>query len=189
MRSVVNWLANILLVLVILTFAFLLVVSNFLSGRAAIVLSGSMEPVLPRGALAFTMAVDPAEVKVGDIITYDFDDDPKLTTSHRVVEILTEDGQIAFRTKGDANEDIDPQTVRVENLRGRVFFHIPYVGRWSRMALSYLQGWPGLVIFVAIPTALILTSSVTGLMRGRNPRQRHLQVIERRRRQWKAFTR
>jgi signal peptidase len=126
---------------------------------------------------------------VGDIITFDFDDDPKLTTSHRVVEILTEDGQIAFRTKGDANEDIDPQTVRVENLRGRVFFHIPYVGRWSRTALSYLQSWPGLVIFVAVPTALILTSTVTGLMRGRNPRQRRLQLIERRRRQWKAFTR
>lgn len=64
--------------------------------------SGSMEPSLPVHSLIFVEEVDPQEVRVGDIITFD----PPGTTprvTHRVVERERRGSRWYFRTKGDAN--------------------------------------------------------------------------------------
>ncbi|MCS7131655.1 MAG: signal peptidase I, partial [Hadesarchaea archaeon] len=51
---------------------------------------------------------------------------------HRVREVLVnEDGQIKFRTQGDANLWPDPKLVNPEDSRGRVRFVIPKVGYLS----------------------------------------------------------
>ena len=69
------------------------------------VMTGSMEPTIPANALIVTHAVDPEEIRVGDVISY-FSKDPTLNgavNTHRVVEIQEEGGTLVFQTRGDAN--------------------------------------------------------------------------------------
>jgi len=179
-------LVNILLALVISVLMFILIVPVFFSGRVAVVLTGSMEPALPQGALAFTMPVKPKEIEIDDIIvfirpgTY-----PEVTTSHRVVEVVATDGELSFRTKGDANDEIDSFTTLAEHLRGRVVFSLPYLGYLVNSILGYVRTWAGLVLLVVLPSLVIVGGTVRGIFGSRNPRQRRLDWLRKRQRRWK----
>ena len=75
--------------------------------RPMIVVSGSMEPVLPVGSLVVTKAVTADEVEVGDVVGYWTGNrfigiNPIIL--HRVIAI-TEEG---YLLKGDNNETADP---------------------------------------------------------------------------------
>ena len=73
-----------------------------------IVLTDSMYPEIESGDLIINKTIDPEEVKNGDVISF-FDPAGNGTTivTHRVVGITSEDGGIAFRTKGDYNNTED----------------------------------------------------------------------------------
>ena len=92
--------------------------------RPMIVMSGSMEPVMPTGSLCFVNThCDFSDVKTNDIITYTVMD-AKIT--HRAVKINKEEGYLV--TKGDNNESEDIGVVNRENYYGKVMVHIPYMG-------------------------------------------------------------
>jgi len=184
-RLLVRWLVNIVLVLMILALLLLLGVPLYFQERAAVVLSGSMEPALPRGALAFTRAITPEEVKVGDIIAFSPAEDPEVTTSHRVIKIRTTDGELSFQTKGDANEDIDPWPVPADYVRGKVVFHIPRLGRITNYALLYVRTWPGLVFLIALPSLILVGGAIHDVSKPRNRRQKRLDWLRKRQRRWK----
>ena len=184
MRLWSRWLVNLVLALVILSLLVLLVVPLFFQQRAAVVLSGSMEPALPRGSLAFTMAIEPREVKVGDIIAFSPEEGSEITTSHRVIEIMTTDGELSFQTKGDANEDADLWPVSADYIRGKVIFHSPRLGRITNYALLYVRTWPGLVFLIALPLLVLVGSAVRG-MRPPNRRRKWLDLLHKRQRRWK----
>lgn len=124
-------------------------VPSFLGYKPFIVLSGSMEPEISPGDLIITSNVDPEEIKVGDIIS--FREDGTTVVSHRVTEVLTEEG-LAFHTKGDANIGADAGTVLPEDIEG---LYIWRIGGLGRIAL-FLQTPMGLLIFVIIPLCLII---------------------------------
>ena len=185
MRRWVRWLVNLVLVLVILALLVLLIVPLYFQQRAAVVLSSSMEPTLPRGALAFTMAIAPEEVKVGDIISFSEEEESDITTSHRVIEIITTDGELSFQTKGDANEDLDPWSVPADYVRGKVVFHIPRLGRITNYALLYVHTWPGLVFLIVLPSLILVGSALGGMYRPSRRRQKRLDLLRKRQRRWK----
>jgi signal peptidase I len=92
------------------------------------VYSGSMEPKLPVGSLAVDRPMDASDVRVGDVITFP---DPYVKgrlVTHRVVQILNTKKGPAYRTKGDANVNRDPWTIRLDGRVGRVSFDIPFAG-------------------------------------------------------------
>lgn len=184
MKKLGSLLGNIILVVAILLLMFVLIVPLVFAGRVAIVLSASMEPEMPMGALAITMPVAPEEIAVGDIITFSPFWDPDVTVSHRVVEILTERG-LAFRTKGDAREELDPWVVSGEEASGRVIFNIPYLGYLVNSILGYVRTWTGLVLLVVLPSLVIVGGTVRGIFGSRNPRQRRLDWLRKRQRHWK----
>jgi signal peptidase len=64
--------------------------------------SGSMRPMLQVHALAFVHEVAPADVRVGDVITFTPPGRGRRVT-HRVVARSLRNGHWYFRTKGDAN--------------------------------------------------------------------------------------
>ncbi|MBR4766879.1 MAG: signal peptidase I [Clostridia bacterium] len=103
------------------------------------VVSGSMEPTYSVGDLIYVKKVDPAEIKVGDPITFVLNDDLVVAT-HRVVEIDSPNQH--FYTKGDANESPDASPVHFNNLIGKPVFKVPFVG--------YISNWiktpPGIYI-------------------------------------------
>ncbi len=91
-----------------------------------IVVSGSMEPTIPTGSLAFARAVDADTVKKGDIVTVPRNFGSGLVT-HRVIEIEEQQGLILLTLQGDANTSPDPEPYAVETA-GLVTFHIPMLG-------------------------------------------------------------
>ncbi len=111
------------------------------------VLSGSMEPQIPVGALLYVKPCSADDVAVGDVITFVLNED-LMTATHRVVAIDTEAG--TFTTKGDANETEDGAPVSFQNLIGKPLFAIPLVGYLS----AYLSTWTGKI--VGIGTVLLL---------------------------------
>lgn len=67
--------------------------------RFMIVLSGSMKPAFNTGALVGVKRVNPGEIQVGNIITYqDLEKNDRLI-SHRVIDIIKKSGHKYFATK------------------------------------------------------------------------------------------
>ncbi len=130
----------------------------FLAGyRPVVVYSGSMEPTLGVGSLAFVERVPAAEVRTGDVITFSDPNGRARLVTHRVAEVVeAPGGGHAYRTKGDANAERDPWAIALPDGAGRLAFDVPYVGyvlwyaktREARTALVLLLA--GLVLVVLL---------------------------------------
>lgn len=94
------------------------------------VLTGSMAPALPVGTLVVVRPVDPDEVRVGTVLTYQLRSGASLTATHRVVGISRgPDGRLRWATRGDANGAVDAAWVRPEQVRGELWYAVPHLGR------------------------------------------------------------
>lgn len=118
-----------------------------------IVLSDSMYPEIQSGDLLVCYEKDPDEVKVGDVIAfYDPAGKGKSVVTHRVAEITKDKkGDLAWITKGDANNANDEAVVPADNLVGIYQHRFPGLGN---VAL-FLQTTEGLIICVVCPLILI----------------------------------
>ncbi|MFE5307523.1 signal peptidase I [Isoptericola sp. NPDC056573] len=133
------------------------VVPKAMGATPLTVLTGSMEPALSPGDVVVVRPVDPADVQVGDVLTFQpVSGDPTLVT-HRVVGITWGgDGAAGFITRGDANgADDDP--IVADQVQGRVVYSIPLVGHvtnasWAPTAVKVAA--VGLILYgvVAVVT-------------------------------------
>jgi len=176
----VNWLANIIVVLVILIAVCAVILPGIFSSKLAVVYSGSMAPAMPMGALAWMEPVVPADIEVGDIIAFNPPWRPDDTVSHRVIEVL-DDG---FRTKGDANEDPDLDIVPAANVIGRVSFNIHHMGYVLERIGRYTRNPLGFGLLICIPTALLIAGASRDmnfmLSPGKRRARRQRKMMERR---------
>ena len=119
-----------------------------------IVLTDSMKGVFDKGDLIFCKQVDVEDIKVKDVITfYDPAGNGTSVVTHRVIEIVEEDGKLAFRTKGDYNNTADKDPVPADKIIGMYAdFHIAGAGH---VAL-FMQSTPGLIVCVVLPLALLI---------------------------------
>lgn len=95
--------------------------------KPVVVMSGSMEPAIPTGSLAFIGTGD-QEIAAGDVITFNAGG---LLVTHRVIGI-TERG---YKTKGDNNVDPDAGFVKAASVEGKMMFRIPVLGRFLKSIL------------------------------------------------------
>jgi signal peptidase len=183
MKRILKWLITIMLGLLVLVAVLLVVLPAIYASSLAVVYSGSMEPVMPVGALAWMDPVDPSEIKVGDIIAFNPPWDPEVTVSHRVIEVL-EEPTLSFRTKGDANEDPDFDIVPADNVLGCITFNAPNLGYILNEIGRYTKSQLGFSLFVAVPTLLLIGSAVRDMRLALNPRKRRKRqrqkILERR---------
>lgn len=105
------------------------------------VLSNSMQPAISMGDLVVIKETLPKDIKKGDIITFgnEFTDS---TTTHRVKDIVNENGEIEFITQGDANNTQDANSVNSEKLIGKVVVFIPILGGiliWTKSNLTSIM--------------------------------------------------
>ena len=115
------------------------------------VMSGSMEPALKVGGIIVTKPERLENIQVGDIITFQTELGPKVT--HRVVNIVEIEGKLHFQTKGDANEEPDPNFVSSKGDKMRkVVFHLPYLGFVAQFMNSKLA----FLVFVGIPAIILI---------------------------------
>lgn len=118
-----------------------------------IVLTDSMYPEIHSGDLIFCRTVEPEEVQEGDVISF-FDPAGNGTSvvTHRVLEITEQDGQFAWKTKGDANNVEDMDLVPAENLVGVYRSRIPGAGSVA----MFMQTTAGLIVCVVCPLILLV---------------------------------
>lgn len=131
-----------------------------------VVQTGSMSPTLEPGTLVVVKPRPAHELRIGDVVTYQLVSGRPATATHRVVEIGAGlDGELRFRTQGDANSAADAAWVRPAQLRGVVWYHLPWVGRIS-VALDPIRH-QGLERVVGWSLVLVGASMVVGALRGR----------------------
>jgi len=87
---------------------------------------GSMEPAIRGGSAAVVRDVPPADLRSGNIITFDDPARPGHRVTHRIVAV--NENHDEFTTRGDANVANDPAAVPARLVEGRLVFTIPAAG-------------------------------------------------------------
>ena len=180
-KGLLKRLGNVILVFVILALVLGLLLPFLFGGKWVMILSGSMTPALEVGGLALTWPVDPATVKVSDVITYEAPADPDVMVAHRVIEVL--DGEsLGFQTKGDANEEADSYIVAAEHVTGKVRFHISRLGYAIGYTRDLARTRLGFGLLLGVPGALIIAAEARNILCYLNPRKRRRKMREERER-------
>ena len=129
-------------------------VPGFFGYTPMIVLTDSMVPEIYGGDLVICTDIEAEDVEVGDIISFF---DPMSTkgtvVTHRVIEIIDQDGKLYFKTKGDANNSEDYKAVPEDSLVGEYQVRIPKVGN----VLMFMQTTLGLIVCIGVPLVALIT--------------------------------
>jgi signal peptidase len=126
-----------------------------LSGRQALIIAGpSMEPNLPLGSAVVVEPVAPADVAVGDIVSVR--NGERAIYTHRVVRLVTLQGEPYLETQGDNNPTADAATVPVAAVIGRVTVFFPLMG----YVLAWLSVPSGVVSVLGVGAVMIVAALV-----------------------------
>lgn len=148
--------------------ALLLLISSFrLPGfplDARSVLTGSMEPTIPTGSIVFIYPR--AEYGEGDVVTFKrMESSLEIPVTHRIIAVAEGDrGDRAFKTKGDANESEDMDSVSQNEIYGKVIFHLPYIG-YLLDAAKTPWGFAALIIVPALLVIMDEIKKIAGYLR------------------------
>lgn len=101
-------------------------VPGIIGYKPFIVMSGSMKSKIEVGDIVIVKEVDVNNLKKDDIIA--FSNSEKLVTTHRIVNVINENGNICFETKGDSNNIKDEGLVYPADVEGVYKFKIAKIG-------------------------------------------------------------
>lgn len=165
MTSVVRWTATVLLWLVILAalsvLAVMVVIPRIGGATPYTILTGSMRPGMPPGTLVVSRPVAPEQIRVGTVITYQLrSGEPEVVTHRVIAQGVREDGELIFRTQGDANPSPDPEWVRAVQVRGERWYAMPYLGRLNVLITGRQHGL--LVYAVAAALGIYAGTMIVG---------------------------
>ena len=166
---ILNWVAF----TAVMIAAALMLIPTLLGYDRYVITSGSMEPAIGTGSVVYDRVVPVEDLAVGDIITFLPPPEYDVTTpvTHRIHDIsrapqgATVNGEpaggaVQYRTKGDANEDVDPWTIVLDQPeQARVEHHIEklgyvYIALSNRWVQLLVIGLPAAVIFVLLCISL-----------------------------------
>lgn len=126
------------------------------------VLSGSMEPAIKTGDVIIVEPLKPdQEIAEGDVITFRAPDSPDMLITHRVVGIVSVNGEpAAYVTKGDNNDSIDLTPVQRSQVVGIQRWRIPYYGYLS----NFMRRPLGIILCVIAPGLVLIGMEVRKIM-------------------------
>jgi signal peptidase len=123
------------------------------------VLSGSMRPAIPIGAVIVDTPEPASALRVGQIVTYAMPIADHHVVTHRVVRIIGGTAHPSFQTKGDANDAADPWQAQITSAEvWRVRAVVPRLGfviRWLRNPAMRVLG------VAVLPAALAMWWAVS----------------------------
>lgn len=106
------------------------------------VLTGSMRPTMPPGSLVVSKPVEAGELKAGDAITYQIRSGEPEVVTHRIISVAqTLGGEKLFTTQGDANPHPDEKPVKAAQIRGVVWYSIPFAGYLNSLLTGEQRIW------------------------------------------------
>jgi signal peptidase len=133
---VVQFFTWLLLLGAVAILATVIIIPKAAGAQTYTVLTSSMRPHYPPGTLIVVRKRPAADINVGDVITYQIKSDEPDVITHRVQSIsLDQQGQPVFVAKGDNNRVEDPKPVRAVQVRGELWYSVPYLG--------YVNNWIG----------------------------------------------
>ena len=151
------------LAVAVVLLAVLLVGARVIGLQVYTVLSGSMEPNYHVGSIIYVKEVAPADLKVGDAISFMINENTVAT--HRIVEVVPDENDpnvLRFRTKGDANQMEDNNLVHYKNVLGKVVGTIPLLGYVS----DFVQHPPGTYITIGAVAILVMAVFLPDIIGG-----------------------
>ncbi|MDO9398135.1 MAG: signal peptidase I [Herbiconiux sp.] len=147
-----------LLVLVLALAVITILLPALVGGRPLTVLTQSMEPGLPPGTLIVIRPEPVADIRLGDVLTYQLESGKPAVVSHRVIEkTFSTDGSTTFVTKGDNNDLADEAPVQEVQVVGTLWYSVPLLG-WVNNAVN------GDARAVIVPVAATLLFGYAGWM-------------------------
>jgi signal peptidase len=173
-----RWAGAVAALLCLVLAAILLIPAAFGYHRYVIV-SGSMTGTYDRGSIVFDREVPVADLKVGDVITYEPPPNASSESliTHRIVwSGRSEEGIRTFHTKGDANSIVDPWTFTLDKPeQARVAFSVPYIG----YLLAALSIPTVRMLAIGVPAVVVALLILVGIWRdaGEEARRRQTEAI------------
>lgn len=125
--------------------------------------SGSMRDVFKEGEIILVKKTSAEDVKTGDIISF-YSSDPALQgfpNTHRVTQIVKENGEITFKTKGDSNSYEDKYDVSEDRLIG---VYIKNLNLFTKF-LSLFQSQYSFFFLLFIPLAIIVAIELNNVVK------------------------
>ncbi|HWV27088.1 MAG TPA: signal peptidase I [Aeromicrobium sp.] len=130
----------ILLVLTVLVVAVL--IPRIAGATPYAVLTGSMRPSYPPGTLIVAKPIDPEQIRIGDVVTIQLESGKARYVTHRVTSVSTNRrGELSFTTRGDANDTPDADRRRPEQVRGKLWYSVPHLGRINGLLTGQQRQW------------------------------------------------
>ena len=129
-------------------------IPSFFGWKPFIVLSGSMESEIYSGDIVVVKEVDKENLKVNDVIAFKNDD---IVVTHRIVEIVNENGTTKYITKGDNNNTQDKDYVLPENVEGLYQFKVSNLGNLA----MFIQTPTAMLVCLSIPILLLILVQVS----------------------------
>lgn len=146
------------LLLVIALAVMLIVVPKATGSIPLTVLTSSMEPGLPPGTLIIVRPVDPNDLRLGDVITYQIHSGRPGVITHRIIAInASSSGDRTFELKGDNNSQADADAIIAEQIQGRLWYSVPLLGHVNNAVNGENRAW-------IIPVGAVLLFSYAGYM-------------------------
>lgn len=127
--------------------------------KAMTVQTGSMQPAISPGDLVLVKSVPESELKIGDVITYASQEDPKVTVTHRIIQKVRQpNGPTRLIVQGDANAtpDAPVDTSQIVGATQAVVPNAGFVFDWLRTPL-------GLIALIYIPALFVVGAELKRL--------------------------
>ncbi|PIZ65023.1 signal peptidase I [Candidatus Roizmanbacteria bacterium CG_4_9_14_0_2_um_filter_39_13] len=156
---------GLILVLVIFVSVFPLMppFKNYYHSRT--VLTGSMEPKVPKGSVVINKWTEQKNLKVDDVITFqhtsDISEKEVVYITHRIVKIDKNSLLWRYETKGDANPVSDFGSVTQAGIEGKVIVTIPFIG----YLIEFFKTPAGFILFVALPLLIFIIRQIRDILR------------------------
>lgn len=142
------------LVVAVALLVFLAIGPRLAPYRTVTMLTGSMRPTIPPGAVVVDVAEPVSQLRAGQVISFEAPVAGHPVVTHRVVAVERRDGRVLIRTRGDANTGNDPWVAVVHgDTVWRVRAVVPVLGDVIRMLRS---GAMHVLVVWVLPAAALL---------------------------------
>lgn len=180
-KGLVGWIIQVFAWLVILSVAIAVTVAVLIpriSGATPYtILTGSMQPSIPPGTLVVMKPVPVEEIGLGTVVTYQLKSGEPTVVTRRVVSTgMNGKGERVFRTQGDANNAADAKPVRPVQIKGALWYKVPYLGYVNK----YITGKERHITMIIVVSGLLLYAAFmfTSAMRDRVKKSGHRAMVE-----------
>ena len=129
-------------------------IPSFFGWKPFIVLSNSMETDINSGDLVVVKELKDEVLKENDVIAFNYDG---IVITHRIVQVVNDNGEIKYLTKGDNNSTEDNWYVTKNQIEGLYQYKIPGLGNLA----MFIQTPIGIIICLSIPLFLIIIYQIT----------------------------